>query len=437
VFAEIGANLMGGMAKGISGNASSPVAEATNVALAITKAMSSVLHGLGGKTAKNIKSADALTGPIGDLVSFLASITTALAQLGTSVPGLAAGWKANVTTIVGEAANLSKVVAAAINSAFPQTKGKAATKNAAAVAPTAGKAGAGVIAADTLTGPIGDLLSFFNNITASLTTLSTSTIPAMVASWPAQVTAVMATAVQLAGIIATAISAAFPTSADQDTVTAAATTSGPIGDLLSFFDTITTSLTTLSTSTLPTLAAGWQTGVKSVVDQVIAVANVVAAEINAAFSTAGSSQGVIDADTTSGPIGDVMSFLSSTISDLTTISGFDPSLLTGVAAIAGSICDAVVNIVAVINAKLGATSVSQAALNTLSSAATALSSLSSIQSTLGSLGGAGATPAAATAGASGGGAVTNNYNLTIYSQAQTEQIAQDFATLRAMAVSGT
>ena len=163
----------------------------------------------------------------------------------------------------------------------------------------------------------------------------------------------------------------------------------------------------------------------------------VAAEINAAFSTAGSSQGVIDADTTSGPIGDVMSFLSSTISDLTTIAGFDPSLLTGVAAIAGSICDAVVNIVAIINSKLGATSVSQAALNTLSSAATALSSLSGIQSTLGSLGAAGATPAAATAGASGGGAVTTNYNLTIYSQATTEQVAQDFNTMRAMAVSGT
>jgi hypothetical protein len=33
--------------------------------------------------------------------------------------------------------------------------------------------------------------------------------------------------------------------------------------------------------------------------------------------------------------------------------------------------------------------------------------------------------------------VTNNYNLTIYSQAQTEQVAQDFNTMRAMAVSGT
>jgi hypothetical protein len=111
-------------------------------------------------------------------------------------------------------------------------------------------------------------------------------------------------------------------------VKGAAETSGAISTLLDFINGISESLDRLNAMTVPQLAKGWQAKVKSIVKTATALATLIAKEINKAFPwTKGKAktknkeavdpkmgakgQKVSHAGEMSGPIGELVSFISS------------------------------------------------------------------------------------------------------------------------------
>jgi hypothetical protein len=136
-----------------------------------------------------------------------------------------------------------------------------------------------------------------------------------------------ATASRVAAAVAKAINRGLHGKAAKR-ATKAADTSGAISTLVDFVNGITEALDKFNSSVVPSLSAGWQAKVKSIVKTAIGLSKVIAAEINKAFPwTKGKKKtkkrDAIDpkagkkgaklgqAAETSGPIGDLVSFISS------------------------------------------------------------------------------------------------------------------------------
>jgi len=161
---------------------------------------------------------------------------------------------------------------------------------------------------------------------------------------------VVASAIDISKAIMDAFKKSFGSKASKTQLADAATESGSIGTLLDFVNSITTALTTLSDSTVPTLSADWKQSVLKVVKQADDLSKFIAAQITKAFPytkgtkktktqaavapTAGAAgQRVIDAADTSGSISTLLDFVNNISVALTTLSTATfPALAAGVKA---------------------------------------------------------------------------------------------------------
>ena len=161
---------------------------------------------------------------------------------------------------------------------------------------------------------------------------------------------VVASAIDVAKTIVESFRKAFGSKASKTQLADASTESGSVGTLLDFVNSITTALTTLAGSTVPTLSAGWKQSVIKVVKQADDLSKFIAAQITKAFPytkgtkktktqaavapTAGAAgQRVIDAADTSGSISTLLDFVNNISVALTTLSTATfPALAAGVKA---------------------------------------------------------------------------------------------------------
>jgi TP901 family phage tail tape measure protein len=208
VMAQAGLSGTGGSATGL---ASSAASTATRVARSVADAISRGVGGLKGKRAKRLTQAADTSGAIGTLVDFVSSVSDALAALEkTTATTLSAGWQDKVKAIVKTADKLAAFIAAQINKAFPWSKGKAKTKNREAVDPKLGKKGQSVQHAAEMTGPIGELVSFISEMSDALTTVASSTIPALTDGMKTKVQQIAQAAATMATVISAELAKAFP-----------------------------------------------------------------------------------------------------------------------------------------------------------------------------------------------------------------------------------
>jgi TP901 family phage tail tape measure protein len=226
----------------LTGSATSAAKSATSSAVSVAKAVANAItKGLGGaksKTTQGVKNAAETSSAIASLLDFVNGVTEALETLNKStVPKLAAGWKAKVQAIVKQAAKLSTVIAAEVNKAFPWTAGKAKTKKTEAVDPKAGKRGVKLSQAAETSGPIGTLVDFIVGIAETVNELATATFPTITAEVKANVVRITKTAADLAKSIAAAIKQAFPKSISTTVTEASGAASQLLSDIAGILDT--------------------------------------------------------------------------------------------------------------------------------------------------------------------------------------------------------
>ena len=192
------------------------------------------------------------------------------------VLGLAHGMSDTGAVAVASAARIAVAIAAALNGALGKN-GSASVKRAAAVS-----------------GPVGTLLDFVNSITASLATLASSQMPALSASWKADVDKIVGYATQMAVYIAGLLNKAFPytkgTKKAPSAVGAAGTaaanaaaSSGPVGTLLDFLTSTLTNFAALTADSIKLAIVGMHAAAGAAPDFGAAVKTMVGA-LSAALS---------------------------------------------------------------------------------------------------------------------------------------------------------
>ena len=248
--------------------------------------------------------------------------------------GLAHGMSSGKSDVVASAIDVAQTIVSAFQKAFGGKKDQAK-----------------LTAAATSSSAVGTLLDFVNTITASLTTLADSTVPTLSGNWKQSVLSVVKQADDLSKFIATQIMKAFPyTKGTKKTKTQAATdpkagtvaqrvidaasTSGSIGTLIDFVNSVSAALTTLSTSTFPTLAADVKIKVAALTTAAVSMAQVIATAIDAALPktlTTGSGKkrrvgpnpdynNVLGAADSSGAISTLLDFINNVDAALTTLT---------------------------------------------------------------------------------------------------------------------
>jgi len=303
--------------------ASSTTRKASSVASAVAN-----ITGTSESRQKALETAAAIAGSIGELVDFVNSMTEALATLAESeTPRLASGWKKHVRKVVREGEVLANFIAKGINRTYKWETKKDKEGNAEVVV---GAKGRRVQHAAEMSGPVSELVSFLVDITETLNTLADTETPALESGWKKSVKAVVKRALNISSVIAAELT---KTKTPKTTkLTRASEKSGPVADLVSFVADLSETLRTAATVTVPDLGSEAKANVEKLVAASITVANIVAAEINAAFpktknkKKAKSRKDLLAAAEMTGPIGDVMGLVSSTLDILQAMTEADPRL---------------------------------------------------------------------------------------------------------------
>ena len=407
------AGLSAGPDASSSRGASSVASSAAKIANAAANAVSKGMHGLSSKTAKKATNAAAMSGSIGTLVDFVNSMTTALQTLATStVPTLATGWQANVKKIVDQVIQVGEVVAAEINKAYKWTKGNAKKS----VSPAMDSKGTATDQASQMTGPLAALVQFVADISATVTTLNTG-IPALNAGATAAAKSLVDSVIGIAQAIGADLTGSKATQVMADNAAILASVVSPITDMIT--------VVTAMNAGIPEVTAAAQTGAKALVDGVIAIANAIGTDL----TNSGATQAMADA---MGVLGNIMSPITQMIDGLNSLLGWAGGQMSSILSATNQMCDMIVQVVGIMNSKLGGLTLSDSIVTVLSAVASAMSSITSIQSAV-AAGGGGTSSSALTS------SYQNSvyYNMTVNTRASQSSVMNDFATMRAIYGTGT
>jgi hypothetical protein len=123
-----------------------------------------------GKKGLKVSQASEMTGPVGELVSFIVDMSEALKSVATAtIPEMTDQMKARVQQIATAAATMATIISAELAKAFPKAT---YTKKKKKVVKTGGEALAALLAGAEVSGPLGEVMGVVGETLSILQTMT-------------------------------------------------------------------------------------------------------------------------------------------------------------------------------------------------------------------------------------------------------------------------